>query len=239
MLYAAGLAALIGCQDQPAQPSQGSYEQNLQSCLEELDGFTSGYTGNFTNDFTANVMRPYGANIDLSNEGFACTAYKGGFTRIENPDNKALTVGEGPVVMLGEDDVTSTYRDLVLGEADTLRIVSSYLDAEDTTHTDENLEWAREFVRGPIDQYVCENGTSFWHPSSDHPETRRDLWVSVPMKGPGRKDIPRSVEYLVTGKYGVENPSEHVEDMYTILGWSNAGENFYSFKVEDRCEETQ
>ena len=210
----AGLAALIGCQDQPAQPSQGSYEQTLQSCLEKLGGHTTGYTGNFTSDFTANVMRPHGANIDVSNEAYACTVYKNGFESIENPEGKAITVGEGPVVMLGEDDITSTYRDLVLGEANTMGIVSSYLG---------DKAWATEYVQGPIDEWVCENGAEVAHPDPAYPETRKIMYRSVWLTGnqQPRMSLPRSMAALVKDKYQVENTSEAVETVMNTLGWEN------------------
>lgn len=222
----AGLAALIGCQDQPAQPSQGSYEQTLQSCLEKLGDHTTGYTGNFTSDFTANVMRPHGANIDVSNEAYACTVYKNGFESIENPDGKAITVGEGPVVMLGEDDITSTYRDLVLGEADTMGIASSYLG---------DADWAREFVEAPLDAQVCQTGKEYWRADSADPVN-----VKVRTKYVTIDRLPGMISARLNGKYGIEDATNEqtVADMATLLGYDLEARG-YVVAAKDCPEDSQ
>jgi len=217
----AGLAAMIGCNSYvPAD--QGN--SDLIECQQTLESMTN---EGFMASFNTNVMRPYGANLSAVTPLDQCLSYVAG-VQLVNPESKDMTIGDGPVVMLGEEDVTTAYRDLVITEAAQRGDVTSYLADKD---------WATEYVQGPIDAWVCEHGAEVAHPDPEHPETRKIMYRSVWLTGnrQPRISLPRSMAALVKDKYQVENTSDAVETVMNTLGWEN--QPGYSVNIETDCKE--
>jgi len=218
-----GLAAMIGCNSNV--PADQGLDSNLTACQSDLAGYTTGYSGDFNADFNANIMRPYGANLTAVSTLDQCLSYVAGFEQLPNPENKEIVIGEGPSVMVGEDDMTVAYRDLVITEANLGGAVTSYLN---------DAAWAKEHVMGPMDAYVCQSGGEYWRADSADPVNMkvRTMYVT------GDK-VPGMIAAQLVGKYGVEDANEElVNNTATLIG-VDLSKKGYIVSAKDCPEDTQ